>query len=109
MDFLIPMALAQGEAPRPLGGIADLLFILIMLMLVYIIVLRPQSRRAKEHKKMLEALSKGDEVVTQGGVLGRVAEIGENFILLEISEEVKVKVQRQAIAMTVPKGTLKSL
>jgi len=109
MEFLIPAALAQGEAARPLSGLADMLFILIMFLVVYLIVVRPQSRRAKEHKKMLEALSKGDEVVTQGGVLGRVAEIGENFVLLEVTENVKVKVQRQAIAMAVPKGTLKSL
>lgn len=109
MDFLIPMALAQGDAPRPLSGLADILFIVVMFLMVYLIVIRPQSKRAKEHKKLLETLSRGDEVVTQGGVLGRVADLGENFVLLEISENVKVKVQRQAIAMSVPKGTLKSL
>jgi preprotein translocase subunit YajC len=109
MDFLIPMALAQGDAPRPLSGLADILFIVVMFLMVYLIVIRPQSKRAKEHKKLLETLSRGDEVVTQGGVLGRVADLGENFVLLEISENVKVKVQRQAISMSVPKGTLKSL
>nr|MBZ4194458.1 preprotein translocase subunit YajC [Candidatus Contendobacter sp.] len=71
------------------------------------LLIRPQTKRAKEHKQMVETLKKGDEVVTGGGVLGRIIEIGENFIQVEIAESVQIKVQKQAVSSLMPKGTLK--
>ena len=73
----------------------------------YFLLIRPQSKKAKEHKKMVETLAKGDEVVTNGGLLGRITGVGDNFVELELGEGMKVKVQRQAIANLMPKGTIK--
>ncbi len=66
-------------------------------------------KQAKEHKTMVEALTKGDEIVTNGGMLGKIKEVGDNFIVLEIAKEVQVKIQKNAISVTMPKGTMKTL
>ncbi|MGH8584503.1 MAG: preprotein translocase subunit YajC [Gammaproteobacteria bacterium] len=108
MNLLIPNAYAQGGRPGS-AILVDLLPIVFVLILFYFFFIRPQSKRTKEHKKMLETLGKGDEVVTSGGVLGRVLEVGENFVLLDVGKGIEVKVQRQAVSNTVPKGTFKSL
>ncbi|MDE2089248.1 MAG: preprotein translocase subunit YajC [Gammaproteobacteria bacterium] len=89
------------------GGLETLLFPLVIILIFYFMLIRPQSKRAKEHRKMLEGLAKGDEVVTNGGVLGRVVEVGEAFVSLEIADGIQVKVQRQAVAALMPKGTIK--
>lgn len=111
MSFFISDALAQaadGAARQP--SMLEALFPFAILFVVfYFLLIRPQSKRAKEHKKMVEALAKGDEVVTQGGLLGKVTEVGENFVEVEIADNMKVKVQRSAIATLMPKGTVKSL
>ena len=86
-----------------------LIMVLIFFGIMYFMIIRPQSKRAKEHKKLVEALSKGDEVVTNGGMLGKITEVGDNFIQVEIAEGTEVKVQRQAISAVMPKGTSKSL
>jgi preprotein translocase subunit YajC len=104
MDLLIADVWAQNAAP-PGAGFIELLPLLIVFMLLYLIMVRPQAKRQKEHKKMVEALGKGDEVVTNGGLLGRINEIGENFIVLEVADGIEVKVQRQSISATMPKGT----
>jgi preprotein translocase subunit YajC len=107
MDLLIPNAYAQaGGASGP--GMGDFLFIIVLFAVFYFLLIRPQQKRAKEHKNMIQALSKGDEVVTQGGLLGRVREIGDGFLTVEIAEDTHVKVQRSAIGAIVPKGTIKS-
>jgi preprotein translocase subunit YajC len=85
----------------------NLLFPIILIGAFYFLLIRPQTKRAKEHKQMVETLKKGDEVVTGGGVLGRIIEIGENFIQVEIAESVQIKVQKQAVSSLMPKGTLK--
>jgi len=77
--------------------------------LMYFLMIRPQMKRAKEHRQMVEGLSKGDEIVTSGGLLGRIKEIGENFILVEIGKDMEVKLQKHAVSATLPKGTMKSL
>jgi preprotein translocase subunit YajC len=111
MSFLISDAFAQaadGAAGQP--SMLEALFPFAILFIVfYFLLIRPQSKRAKEHKKMVAGLSKGDEVVTQGGLLGKVTEVGENFVEVEIADNMKVKVQRGAIATLMPKGTVKSL
>jgi preprotein translocase subunit YajC len=90
------------------GGLEMILMMAVFFAIMYFMIIRPQQKRAKEHKTMLEALSKGDEVVTNGGILGKVASITENFVELSVADNVTVKVQKQAIASVMPKGTLKS-
>ncbi len=108
MDFFISNAWAQ-DAPPGGGGVSLLIWTLIFIALMYFLMIRPQMKRAKEHKQMVEGLSKGDEIVTSGGLLGRIKEIGDNFLLLEIGKDLEVKVQKQAVSATLPKGTMKSL
>ncbi len=110
MSFFISEAWADAapaaSAQDPLMGFLPLILIFVVF---YVMLIRPQSKRAKEHKKMVEALAKGDEVLTSGGMLGKVTELGENFVEVELADNVRVKVQRQAIASVMPKGTLNSL
>lgn len=109
MDFFISAAHAQAAQPPQPDMLSGLLFPMILLGAVfYFLIIRPQSKRAKEHKSMLTELSKGDEVATNGGLLGKVVKIGENFIEIEVADNVNVRVQKQAIANLMPKGTLKS-
>jgi preprotein translocase subunit YajC len=108
MSFLIADAMAQTQgqaAGQP--GLLGLLFPIVLIAIFYFMLIRPQQKRAREQKQMLEALKKGDEVVTSGGVLGRVIDLGENFVQLEVAENVQFKVQKQAVASLMPKGTLK--
>jgi preprotein translocase subunit YajC len=109
LDLLIAPAYAQA-APAAGGGslMSTLLFPIILIGVMYFLMIRPQMKRAKEHKAMLEKLSRGDEVLTNGGVAGSVTEIGDNFVTVEIAPNVQVRVQRGAIANVLPKGTLKS-
>lgn len=109
LDFFIAQAAAQGAAAQGEAGYVGLLFPILLIVLFYFLMIRPQSKRAKEHKKMVEALKKGDEIVTNGGMLGRISDVGDNFVLLEAAEGVNVKIQRQAVAAVMPKGTTKSL
>jgi preprotein translocase subunit YajC len=83
--------------------------LILIFVVFYFLLIRPQTKRAKEHKKMVEGLSKGDEVVTNGGLLGRITEVGENFVQVKVAENVEVKIQRQAVANLMPKGTSKEL
>ncbi len=108
MSFFISDAMAQA-APDAAPGIEGLLFPLAILVFFYFLFIRPQSKRNKEQKQMLAALSKGAEVVTSGGVLGRVADVDENFVKLEISDNFFIQVQRHAIATMMPKGTYKTV
>lgn len=111
MDFLIPVAHA-ADAAAPAGpagsGMMSIVMILAFIAIFYFMLIRPQSKRAKEHRQMLSQLAKGDEVITNGGVAGRVDDIGEAFVTVEIAANVKVKLQKHAIAQVLPKGTLKA-
>lgn len=110
MDWLISPAMAQGASS---GGGADAFIQLAPLVLLFIVfyflLIRPQAKRAKEHKQMLDALRKGDEVVTNGGILGKITECGDSFVQVEIAQGTQVKVQRAMIAQVMPKGTMKTL
>ncbi|MGB0845406.1 MAG: preprotein translocase subunit YajC [Thiolinea sp.] len=108
MDFFISNAYADGAASPAGGGLEMILMMGVFFAIMYFMIIRPQQKRAKEHKAMLDALGKGDEVVTGGGVLGKISNIGDNFVEIEVADNVKVKVQRQAIASVMPKGTMKS-
>ena len=110
MDFLIPSAHAAGAAPAANGG-GGLQFIIMMVVLfglMYFMMIRPQMKRQKELKKMISELAKGDEVITNGGLVGRIDAMDESFISLEVATNVTVRIQRQAISAVLPKGTLKS-
>ncbi len=97
-----------ADAPAQ-GGIMSLLPLFILFAVFWFFLIRPQMKQAKEHKIMVAALAKGDEVVTTGGLLGKVREVGDNFILLEVSKEVQIKIQRNAVSVIMPKGTIKIL
>ena len=107
--MLISQAFAQ-TAPSGAGGmdIMSLLPLIAMFVLLYFLLLRPQMKRAKEQKQMIAALQKGDEVITAGGTLGRVTKVSDNYISLEIANNVEITVQRSAVQTLLPKGTLKS-
>lgn len=110
MSFFISDALAQGEAAAAGGDpFMALLPLVLFAVIFYFLLIRPQAKRQKEHRKMVESLSKGDEVINAGGVAGRIADLGENFVLVEIAEGVQIKVRRTAIEAVLPKGTLKDL
>ncbi len=97
-----PAAASQG------GPFGSLMMIVIIFVVFYFLLIRPQSKRAKEHRKMVEVLGVGDEVVTSGGVLGRITELGEQFVKVEIADGTVVSVQRHTIGALMPKGTYKS-
>ena len=96
-----PPAAGQGD---PLMSFLPLIFIFVVF---YFLLIRPQSKKAKEHREMVAALAKGDEVVTSGGLLGRITQVGENFVQVKVADGVEVKIQKQSIATLMPKGTVK--
>lgn len=109
--MFISSAFAQ-TAPAAAGGdttssLMSMLPLLLMFVVLYFVMIRPQMKRQKEHKAMLEALAKGDEVATAGGVLGRISKIGDTLVGIEVAQGVEIQVQRSAIAQVLPKGTLK--
>ncbi|HEY0634216.1 MAG TPA: preprotein translocase subunit YajC [Gammaproteobacteria bacterium] len=110
MSFFISEAWAEAApAAQQQDPLMSFLPLILIFVVFYVMLIRPQAKRAKEHKKMVEALAKGDEVLTTGGMLGRITELGENFVEVELADNVRVKLQRQAIASVMPKGTLNSL
>ncbi len=110
--MFISSAFAQ-TAPAAAGGgdmmssLASMLPLLLMFVVLYFVMIRPQMKKQKEHRAMIEALAKGDEVVTAGGLLGRVSKMGDSFIGLELAEGVEVQVQRGSVVQVLPKGTMK--
>ena len=107
---MISLAYAQtAGAADASGGFMQLLPMILMFGVLWFLMIRPQMKRAKEHKTMVEALAKGDEVVTGGGIAGRVVEVGDSFVQIEVAPNTVVAVQKQAVATVLPKGTLKSL
>ncbi len=110
LDFLIPAAHAQAAAASPASPsmMSTLLFPILLIVIMYFLMIRPQMKRQKDHRSMLDKLAKGDEVITSGGIAGTVAAIGESFVTVEVANGVQLRVQRAAIANVLPKGTLKS-
>ena len=108
--MLISPAHAQAApAASPMGSFEPLLMIGLMVVVMYFVLIRPQMKRAKEHKALLEGLAKGDEVVALGGVVGKIAEISDQYVTLEIAPKTQIMVQRPAVQVLLPKGTIKSL
>ena len=108
MEWLIPSAYAQAAGGAQPNAFLQLLPLVLIFVVFYFLLIRPQAKRAKEHKAMVAALAVGDEVVTSGGILGKVTETGEQFLTVEIAEGVRVKVQRHTVGAILPKGTLKN-
>jgi len=109
MSLLISDAWAEAAPAAPQQpGLLGFVPLVVIFVLFYFLLIRPQMKRAKEHRKMVETLAKNDEVVTGGGLLGKVVDVGESFLTVEIAEGVRVKVQKNSVTSLVPKGTTKS-
>ena len=106
--MLITPAWAQG-APAAGGGFESLILIVLMFAVLYFLMIRPQMKRAKEHKTMIEALQKGDEVVAGGGLLGRISKISDTYVTVEVADKVEIQMQRGAVQLVLPKGTIKNI
>jgi len=106
---LISPAYAQAPAAGGDAGLMSFLPIILMFVLLYFLMIRPQMKRAKEHKAMIDALQKGDEVVAVGGLLGKITELSDQYATLEIAAGTQIMVQRPAIQVLLPKGTIKSI
>jgi len=106
MDFFIASAYAQDAAPQ--GGLLSFLPLIVIFVVFYFLLIRPQMKRAKEHKALVAQLAVGDEIVSNGGVLGRVTHVGESFVTVEVAENVKIKLQKHMVANVMPKGTIKA-
>lgn len=110
MEFFIGSAHAQAAgAPPAGGGLITFLPLVLMLVVLYFLMIRPQQKRLKEHRAMVAALKKGDEVVTNGGLGGTVTKVGEAYMSLRVAENVEVNVQKNAVAALLPNGTLKQI
>lgn len=108
MNSLIPDAMAQAAGGAPAGSSATpLIMMAVFVVIFYFLLIRPQQKKQKEHQAMLKQIAVGDEVITAGGILGKVVELGDNFLTLEIAQNVHIKVQRFQVTSLVPKGTLK--
>lgn len=109
MSFLISDAYAEAAPAAGQGfGFEQLIFFGGFILIFYFILIRPQQKRAKEHRNLVSALAKGDEVVTNGGILGKVTDVGDEYISVELADNVTVRLQRQAITTVLPKGSLKA-
>ncbi len=111
MSFFISPAMAEGAAGGPLGGgdMSSLIFLVGFAAIFYFMMWRPQSKRAKEHKALIAAIAKGDEVVTSGGMLGKVTKVDEDYIAIEVAENTELKFQKGHVAAALPKGTIKGI
>jgi len=105
----ISSAYAQAAAGDTQSTLISMRPLLLMFVVLYFVMIRPQMKRQKEHKAMVEALAKGDEVVTAGGFLGKVSKVGEVYIALEMADGVEVQMQRTAVVQVLPKGSIKAL
>lgn len=109
MSLLIPDAWAEAAPAAPQdAGLMGFVPLIVIFVLFYFLLIRPQMKRAKEQRKMVESLAKNDEIVTSGGLLGKIIDVEESFITVEIAEGVRVKMQKNAVTTLVPKGTVKS-
>jgi preprotein translocase subunit YajC len=108
MNGLIPDAFAQAGSGGPGGQFAPILMMVVFVVIFYFLLIRPQQKKAKEHQALISKISTGDEVVTTGGILGKVTEVGDSFVTIEVADGVRIKVQKFQVGSLMPKGTLKS-
>jgi preprotein translocase subunit YajC len=107
MSFFIQDAWANTAAPAG-PGMIDILFLVMLFVVFYFFLIRPQAKKAKEHRQMVDSLAKGDEIITNGGMGAKITAVGDNFISAEIADGVQVKIEKVMVARVLPKGTLKS-
>lgn len=108
MSLISPAYAQAGGAPAG-SGIFELVMIVVMIAVFYFLLIRPQQKRAKEHQQLVNELAKGDEVITAGGILGKITKVDENYAVVEIADNMEIKLQKSSIQSTLPKGTLKSI
>ena len=108
MDFFINSAHAQAAGGGAQSMLGTLLLPVLLLVVFYFLLIRPQNKKAKEQRDMLSKIAAGDEVTTSGGILGKVTEVGEQYMTLEIADGVNIKIQKFQVAQVLPKGTVKS-
>ncbi len=109
MNFLISDAAAQTAGAPAGGGFVSFIPLILIFVAMYFLLIRPQQKKMKAHQEMVAALGKGDEVVSNGGILGKIVALDDSFVTLEIANNVSIKLQRGAIAHVMPKGTIKSV
>jgi len=114
LTAMLTSAAAQAAGPAPGQGqgpniISEVIFFGGFILIFYFLIWRPQAKRAKEHKALMSGLSKGDEVVTNGGMAGRITKVTDDFVVLEVSDNVEIKVQKASVTTALPKGTLKDI
>jgi preprotein translocase subunit YajC len=109
MNSLIPAAWAQAGSASPTSQFAPVLMMVVFVGIFYFLLIRPQQKKAKDHQSMVSRLSAGDEVVTSGGILGRIIEVSDAFVTIEVADNVRLKVQKGQVTSLMPKGTLKSV
>ena len=109
MGFLVSDAMAAPQAAATTPGFDSFIFVGLLFVIFYFMIIRPQSKRQKEQRDMVSAVGKGDEVVTNGGLIGKIIKAGDTFLVLELAANVEVNVQRNAIMQVLPKGTIKGL
>lgn len=110
MSFLISPAYAEGAAAAdPTGGMFNIIFLVGFGLIFYFFMWRPQAKRAKEHRELVGGLAKGDEVLTAGGILGKVVKLNDDYVVLEVSEGTELTFQKNHVSAALPKGTLKSI
>ncbi len=111
MNLLFPISYAQEAGQSSLTSSFNLVLIGGMFILFYLILWRPQSKRAKEHKNLISSISKGDEIMTSGGIMGKVTKVNDDYIAVEVGEKVKVelKLQKSSVAAVLPKGTINQI
>lgn len=107
MSFFISDAMAEGTAAAQGGGWEGLIPLVLLFVVFYFLLIRPQQKKVKEHKALVESIKKGDEVATYGGILGKIRDLNDSFCDLEVADNVVVKIERSNIARLLPKGTLK--
>lgn len=109
IDFFIPNAVAAEAGGG--GGFAglDILIIVAFALVFYFIVWRPQSKRTKEHRALVAGLATGDEIVTNGGLVGKITRVDDQFLVFEVADNIELKLQKGAVASALPKGTIKSI
>ncbi len=108
MSFFITEAMA-AEGPAQGAGGFDIFIIVAFALIFYFIVWRPQSKRSKEHRDLVAGLSKGDEVVTNGGLIGKIVKVEEDFLVFEVADKIEMKLQKGSVSAVLPKGTIKSI
>lgn len=108
MSLISPAYAQAGGAPAG-SGIFELVMIVVMIAVFYFLLIRPQQKRQKEHQQLVNDLAKGDEVITAGGILGKITKVDESYAVVEIADNMEIKLQKTSIQSTLPKGTLKSI